>query len=99
MGEDRDGGNIQGKQLANDHQNTDVDKERHKASVARLYDIFKDMSETVDEVSKWRCPYKDAKSRCTANFGCRNQQMSKVPDELPLCTGSDNLDYRSAWEL
>ena len=90
-------GSIQGKQLADDHQN--VDKERHKASVSRLYDIFKDMSETADEVSKWRCPYKDAKSRCTANFGCRNQHFTNVPDDLPLCTGSDNLDYRSAWEL
>ena len=77
----------------------EVDKERYESSVTRLYDIFKGMSETVDEVAKWRCPYKDAKSRCTAKFDCRNQHFTNVPNELPVCTGSDNLDYRSAWQL
>ena len=76
-----------------------VDTERFQASMARLYDIFKDISETVGEVSTRRCPYKNAQDRCTAKFGCRNQHFTGVPGELAICTGSDNLDYRSAWEV
>ena len=76
----------------------EVDKESYKASIERLHDIFKDMSKSVDKVSRWRCPYKNAKDRCTANFGCRNQDREVPVDEMPICTGSDNLDYRSAWQ-
>ena len=76
-----------------------VDKERYEASISRLTDIFRDISDTVTEVSKWRCPYKNAESRCTAQFGCRNQER-KVPEgELFICKSDDNLDYRSAWEV
>ncbi len=76
-----------------------VDKERYRASMARLYDIFKDMSDTVTEVSTRRCPYKNAQDRCTAKFGCRNQDRTVPAGELYICTGSDNLDYRNAWEV
>ena len=76
-----------------------VDKERLRESLARLWDIYKDMAEVASEVSTRRCPYKNQHDRCTANFGCRNQLNTGVPDELPICTGSDNLDYRSAWEI
>ena len=76
-----------------------VDLDRYRASIARLQDIFKGISDAVNEVSTWRCPYKNAQDRCTAKFGCRNQHFTKVPGELPICTGSDNLDYRSAWEV
>ena len=76
-----------------------IDKERYEASLTRLTDIFKGMSETVDVVSTWRCPYKNAQDRCTAVFGCRNQDRSVEEGELYVCTGSDHLDYRSAWEV
>ena len=76
-----------------------VDKERYRASMARLYDIFKDMSDTVTEVSTRRCPYKNVQDRCTAKFGCRNQDRTVPAGELYICTGSDNLDYRNAWEV
>lgn len=76
-----------------------VDKKRYEASISRLHDIFAGMSETVTEVSKWRCPYKNVEDRCTANFGCRNQLRDVPPGELFICTSSDNLDYRSAWEV
>ena len=79
--------------------NDNLDKERYKASISRLYDIFKGMSDTVNEVSTWRCPYKNVESRCTANFGCRNQDRTVPEGELFICTGDDKLDYRSAWEL
>jgi hypothetical protein len=79
--------------------NQRVDKQRYKASMARLHDIFKGMSDTVNEVSKWRCPYKNVEDRCTANFGCRNQNRKVPAGELYICTGDDKLDYRSAWEV
>ena len=76
-----------------------VDKERYRKSVSRLTDIFRNMSDTVGEVSTWRCPYKDVKDRCTANFGCRNQDRGVPEGELFICLSDDNLDYRSAWEV
>lgn len=79
--------------------NQRIDEERYHASIDRLYDIFKDMSQTADEVSKWRCPYKNVQSRCTAKFQCRNQSFPRASRGLPICTGSDKLDYRNAWEV
>ena len=66
--------------------------------MAHLSDIFRDMSDTVNVVSTWRCPYKNVQDRCTANFGCRNQDRTVPTGQLFICTGSDNLDYRNAWE-
>ena len=79
--------------------NQQVDVERYRASMARLYDIFKDMSNTVNVVSTWRCPYENVHDRCTANFGCRNQDRTVPQGELFICTGSDEVDYRGAWEV
>ena len=74
-----------------------IDRERYRASLARLDAIFRDISDTVNQGSTWRCPYKNIHDRCTAKFGCRNQLRDG--DDLPVCTGSDDLDYRSAWEV
>ena len=74
-----------------------VDKARVQASMARLQDILKGIGETANEVSTWRCPYKNARDLCTANFGCRNQSRLPAGDDLPVCLGSDDLDYREAW--
>ena len=74
------------------------ENERLQASLQRLYDIYVDIAQTADRVSRRRCPYKDVAGRCTARFGCRNQSRSVPAGELPICTGSDKLDYRSAWE-
>jgi hypothetical protein len=79
--------------------NQKVDKERYKASMARLEAIFRGISDTATEVSRWRCPYKNVEDRCTASFGCRNQNRKVPRGELFICTGDDKLDYRSAWEL
>jgi len=77
---------------------SNVDKERLKASMERLFDIYRKIGEVATQVSTWRCPYKDRNDRCTAKFGCHHQAR-ETPDELPLCTGSDKLDYRNAWEV
>ncbi len=76
-----------------------IDPDRYRRSMSRLQAIFSDMNETVNVVSKYRCPYKNAQDRCTAKFGCRNQDRSVPDGELFICTGDDNLDYRSAWEI
>jgi len=75
-----------------------LDIEKARASLDRLYTIYKDIAETADDVMLTRCPYKNAKSLCTAKFGCRNQFFTKVPTALPACAGSDQIDYRAAWE-
>ncbi len=74
------------------------ESQKLKASMSRLFEIYSDISETADRVIKKRCPYKDGKSRCTALFGCRNQFFTKDPSSPPICAGSDNIDYRSAWD-
>ena len=75
-----------------------VDEAQYRESLARLEDIFRDMSNTASEVSTWRCPYKNVDNRCTAGFGCRNQDRTVPENELFVCLSDDNLDYRSAWE-
>jgi hypothetical protein len=77
----------------------EADAEAARESIARLMDIYRNISEVADESAKSRCPYKNARSRCTARFDCRNQHFIKdKPDEPAVCTGSDKLDYRFAWE-
>jgi hypothetical protein len=80
------------------NNNSNVDSEKARASLDRLYDIYKDIASTADEVMQTRCPYKDAASRCTAKFGCRNQFFTSNPTCLPACAGSDQIDYREAWD-
>ena len=75
-----------------------VDKGHVQASMARLQDILQGIGETANRVSTWRCPYKDAQDLCTACFGCRNQSHPPAGDDLPTCLGSNDLDYRNAWE-
>ncbi len=75
-----------------------ADPERYRRSLERLTGIFRDISDTVNTVSGYRCPYKNAQDHCTAKIACRNQDRSVSPGELYPCTGSDHLDYRSAWE-
>ena len=80
------------------NNNSNVDSEKARASLDRLYDIYKDIASTADEVMQTRCPYKDAASRCTAKFGCRNQFFTSNPTCLPACAGSDQIDYRESWD-
>ena len=54
-----------------------VDVERFRASMNRLYNIYSEIALKADRVMENRCPYKDARSRCSAQFGCRNQFFTK----------------------
>ena len=76
-----------------------VDRERYRRSMERLSEIMRGINDTANAVSTYRCPYKNARDRCTAKFGCRNQDRQTPPGELFACMGDDKLDYRSAWEL
>lgn len=76
-----------------------VDTDRFRESMERLSAIYRDIAVKAEEVTRTRCPYKDASSRCTAKFGCRHQYFTKDPAASPICTGSDKLDYRDAWEI
>ncbi len=72
---------------------------KYSNSIKTLDSIFRNMSETINEVSKWRCPYKNVDSKCTAKFRCRNQNRDVTENELYICTDSDTLNYKSAWEV
>ena len=54
-----------------------LDKDKALKSLDKLFDIFKEISFNADEIFKSRCPYKNAKSRCTAKFECKNQHYIK----------------------
>ena len=91
---DRDGNGAE----ATDHPKVDVEAARK--SMARMANIFAEIAQHAEDKSLTRCPYKDARSRCTAKFGCRNQHFTKNPLDQPVCTARDgDLDYRSAWEI
>ena len=77
-----------------------LDVEAARQSMARMANIFKEIAQHAEESTLQRCPYKDAKSRCTAKFGCDNQHFTKNPLDPPACTARDgDLDYRSAWQI
>ena len=77
-----------------------LDVEAARKSMIRMANIFAEIAQHAEDSSLTRCPYKDARSRCTAKFGCSNQHFTKNPLEQPVCTAKDgDLDYRSAWEI
>ena len=77
-----------------------LDVEAARKSMTRMANIFADIAKHAEDSSLTRCPYKDARSRCTAKFGCKNQHFTKNPLNPPICTAKDgDLDYRSAWEI
>ncbi len=79
-----------------DPPSLDVDAAR--ASMNRMANIFADIAKHAEESTQGRCPYKNAKSHCTAKFGCDNQHFTKNPLDPPICTARDgDLNYRSAW--
>ncbi|MEE8436166.1 MAG: hypothetical protein V3S64_15375 [bacterium] len=70
-----------------------VDPVRYRESLANLQKIFEGISETVTEVSKERCPYKDASNACTAGFRCRNQVPNESGSDREFLCAGDNLNF------
>ena len=101
MGEDQGEGENDNNVGPKEHAPTPkLDVEAARKSMARMANIFADIAQHAEDSSLTRCPYKDARSRCTAKFGCRNQHFTKNPLDQPVCTARDgDLDYRSAWEV
>jgi len=78
---------------------SDTRQQEFRKRLDRLAEIFADIAVQADERSLTRCPYKNARDECTAQFGCRNQRRKIVDGEKRLaCVGDDKLDYRTAWE-
>ena len=81
-------------------KNPNLDVEAARKSMARMANIFADIAKHAEDSSLTRCPYKDARSRCTATFACSNHPFTKTPLNQPICTAKDgDLNYRSAWEI
>jgi len=75
-----------------------IDPQEYQKRLDRLTEILSGIAAHADEVSLFRCPYKDRRDQCTAQFGCRNKRKATVLGSLPICAGDDKLDYRKAWE-
>jgi hypothetical protein len=75
-----------------------IDPEAYRQRLDRLSKIFAGMVGRADEVSKFRCPYRDRLDRCTAKFSCRNQSVRKTEEAEKGCEHDGNFDYRTAWE-
>ena len=75
-----------------------VDGKDYQKRLNDISEIFSQIMQHADELSTQRCPYRDQLDNCTAKFCCRNQRKPSMADALPVCTGDEKLDYRSAWE-
>jgi hypothetical protein len=64
----------------------------------RISEMFTDMVAHAEAVCKTRCPYRDRKDRCTAEFRCRNQRQPETAGAPLICGHDGEFDYRSAWE-
>ena len=80
-----------------DKPTSKIDPEAYRQRIDRLSAIFSDIAGHAEELSKFRCPYRDRLDRCTGKFKCRNQQVAPN-DELLICRHDGKFDYRSAWE-
>jgi len=75
-----------------------IDPREYQKRLDRLTEILEAIMVHADELSTYRCPYKNRFNQCTAHFGCRNKRKPQALGELPVCVSDDKLDYRKAWE-
>jgi hypothetical protein len=75
-----------------------IDRSEYQKRLDMLSDILRGIAEHAGEVSQGRCPYKNKRDECTAQFGCRNKRKPIQLQGLPGCAGDDKLNYRNAWE-
>ena len=62
-----------------------------------MTELFSGIVGHAQNISLFRCPYRDRRDHCTAEFLCSNQEDG--PDGARSVCGHDGaLDYRSAWE-
>jgi len=75
-----------------------IDKGEYQKRLEKITELFSTIVIHADELSTHRCPYRNRLDHCTAKFGCRNKRPATSQGVLPICSGDDKLDYRSAWE-
>lgn len=75
-----------------------IEPEQYQALLDRLSHLLAGIVLHADRLSTQRCPYKNRRGECTAQFGCRNKRRPAAAAGPPICAGDDKLDYRKAWE-
>ena len=76
-----------------------IDSDAVERRRARLPRIFAALIEHAQVQCLSRCPYRDSRDLCTAQFGCRNQGPADAEHGLSSCLCDGELDYRGAWEV
>ena len=75
-----------------------ISQEDYQQRLDRLTEIFADIVSHADEQATHRCPYRDARDRCTAAFSCGNQIPAVEKGEPATCGHDGTFDYSLAWE-
>ena len=75
-----------------------ISQEDYQQRLDRLTEIFADIVSHADEQATHRCPYRDARDRCTAAFSCGNQLAAVERGEPATCGHDGTFDYSLAWE-
>ena len=75
-----------------------ISQEDYQQRLDRLTEIFADIVSHADEQATHRCPYRDARDRCTAAFSCGNQIAAVERGEPATCGHDGTFDYSLAWE-
>ena len=74
-----------------------IDPAAYRQRIDRVTEIFSNIAGRAEDLSKFRCPYRDRLDRCTGKFRCRNQ-VSPPSENMTTCSHGGRFDYRSAWE-
>ena len=75
-----------------------ISQQDYQKRLDRLTEIFSDIVSHADAQAAQRCPYRDARDRCTAAFSCGNQIAAAEQDEPATCGHDGTFDYSLAWE-
>ena len=75
-----------------------ISQQDYQKRLDRLTEIFSDIVSHADAQATQRCPYRDARDRCTAAFSCGNQIAATEKDEPATCGHDGTFDYSLAWE-
>ena len=75
-----------------------ISPQDYQKRLDRLTEIFSDIVSHADAQATQRCPYRDARDRCTAAFSCGNQIAAVEKDEPATCGHDGTFDYSLAWE-
>ena len=75
-----------------------ISQEEYQQRLDRLTEIYSDIVGHADVQATQRCPYRDARDRCTAAFSCGNQIPAADKGAPATCGHDGTFDYSDAWE-